>query len=116
MQERLMWMERRGGNLMKTGSILTMSLAASLALMGQTVQQAEAGRAAYQAQCSGCHGTDLGGNEGPQLAGSNFVAAWGSRVERELVTTIRTTMPPARAGQLSEEAAVNIAAFILAAN
>ncbi len=101
---------------MNTAFILTLTMAASAALLAQTAQQAEAGRAAFQSQCAGCHGTDLGGNEGPQLAGSNFVAAWGSRVARELVNTIRTTMPPANAGGLSEEAAVNLAAFILAAN
>ena len=101
---------------MKTGWILTVALTASGGLWGQTPQQAEAGRAAYQAQCAGCHAADLGGNEGPQLAGSNFVAAWGSRVARELVTTIQTTMPPGNAGRLGEETAVNLAAFLLAAN
>ncbi|HLI84906.1 MAG TPA: PQQ-binding-like beta-propeller repeat protein [Bryobacteraceae bacterium] len=82
----------------------------------QTTQQAEAGRAAYQAECAGCHAVDLGGNEGPQLAGSNFVAAWGTRTARELVSYIQTSMPPGAPGSLGEEAAVNLAAFILAAN
>jgi alcohol dehydrogenase (cytochrome c) len=86
------------------------------AAYAQTTQQAEAGRAAYQAECSGCHATDLGGNEGPQLAGSNFVAAWGTRTARELVSYIQTSMPPGDPGSLGEEAAVNLAAFILAAN
>ena len=79
---------------MKIRSILMLTMAASVGLVGQTAQQTEAGRAAFQSQCAGCHGTDLGGNEGPQLAGSNFVAAWGSRVARELVNTIKTSMPP----------------------
>jgi alcohol dehydrogenase (cytochrome c) len=89
---------------------------ASGALLAQTMQQAEAGRAAYQTRCSGCHGTDLGGNEGPQLAGSNFMAGWQTRTARDLVTTIQTSMPPGNPGGLGEENSANLAAFILAAN
>src|ERR1700733_7641474 len=45
-----------------------------------TAAQGEAGRAVYAANCSGCHGTDLGGGfESPQLAGSNFMRQWGDR-------------------------------------
>ena len=101
---------------MKAGSILTLTFAASVALLSQTAQQAEAGRTTYQARCSSCHAQDLGGGEGPQLAGSNFMAAWGGRTARELITTIQTTMPPASPGSLSEEASANLAAFILTAN
>lgn len=101
---------------MKSVAALTIALMVSGATFGQTMQQAEAGRSVYQTRCAGCHGADLGGNEGPALAGSNFVAAWGSRIARELVTTIQTTMPPGNAGGLGEETAVNLATFILAAN
>ncbi|MBZ5632529.1 MAG: cytochrome c [Acidobacteriia bacterium] len=82
----------------------------------QTIQQAETGRALFQARCSSCHATDLRGGEGPQLAGTNFIAGWGTRTARELVNTIRTSMPPANPGSLDEAAPVNLAAFILAAN
>jgi alcohol dehydrogenase (cytochrome c) len=85
-------------------------------LYSQTTQQAEAGRSAYQAECSGCHGPDLGGNEGPQLAGSNFTASWGTRTARELISYIESSMPPGDPGSLGEEASINLAAFILAAN
>src|SRR6266566_2066194 len=64
------------------------------ALLAQTMQQAELGRIAYQAKCSNCHATDMGGNEAPQLAGSNFMAAWGTRTTEELVKYIQTAMPP----------------------
>jgi len=101
---------------MKAGAALAIVLIAAAALSAQTMQQAEAGRGVYQSRCAGCHGPDLGGNEGPALAGSNFVAAWGSRIARELVSTIQTTMPPGNAGSLGEETSVNLAAFILAAN
>ena len=58
-------------------------LAAAAALQAQTTQQAEAGRALFQARCATCHATDLGGGEGPQLAGANFLAGWGTRTARE---------------------------------
>ena len=82
----------------------------------QTMPQAEAGRALFQARCASCHATDLGGGEGPQLAGTNFVAGWGTRTARELVNIIRTTMPPGNPGSLDDAASINLAAFILAAN
>src|SRR5258708_18667623 len=89
--------------------------AASVAILAETLQQAELGRIAYQAKCSNCHATDMGGNEGPQLAGSNFMAAWGTRTIGDLVKYIQTTMPPGNA-TLGEEDSLNLTAFILAAN
>src|SRR4051812_28404377 len=68
-----------------------------------TTQQAEAGKTAYATGCSGCHATDLGGNEAPQLAGSNFFAGWGTRAVAELVTYIQKSMPPANPGSVSAE-------------
>src|SRR6266851_3379791 len=98
------------------GFVLTLTLlAANGALVAQTMQQAELGRNAYQARCSSCHATDMGGSEAPQLAGSNFMAAWGARTTSELVHYIQTTMPPGNAN-LDEESSVNLTAFILAAN
>jgi alcohol dehydrogenase (cytochrome c) len=84
------------------------------AARGQTLQQANAGRAAYQATCAGCHAPDLGGSEAPQLAGANFRAAWGTRTAADLVTYIRSSMPPGN--PVTEQMAVNLAAFLLAAN
>ncbi len=98
---------------MKTISIL---LTFGVAIQAQTMQQAEAGRGTYQARCANCHGADLGGGEGPQLSGSNFVAAWGSRTVRELVSTIQRSMPPSAPGSLGEADALNLASFVLAAN
>src|SRR5580700_7328271 len=100
---------------MKT--IVVLTIAVGGALFGQTLQQAEAGRTVYQARCSSCHAPDLGGNEAPQLSGSNFMSSWAARTARELVTYIQASMPPpGNAGGLGEESSVNVAAFILAAN
>ena len=98
---------------MKTISLLYIAAAA---LCGQTLQQAEAGRTVYQGRCSSCHAPDLGGNEAPQLSGSNFMSSWGNRTARELVTYIQSSMPPGSAGGLSEDNSVDLTAFILAAN
>src|ERR1700730_1529564 len=91
-------------------------LAGLAALHAQTTQQAEAGRALFQTRCASCHATDLGGGEGPQLAGTNFIVGWATRTARELVSTIRTSMPPGNPGSLDDAASINLAAFILAAN
>jgi mono/diheme cytochrome c family protein len=55
-----------------------------------TAGQATDGRAAYQANCASCHLPDLAGrNEAPQLAGGNFMSAWGSRTTAELANALR---------------------------
>jgi alcohol dehydrogenase (cytochrome c) len=97
-------------------NLLALTIAAGAALSGQTMQQAEAGRTVYQARCSSCHAPDLGGNEAPQLSGSNFMSSWGNRTARELITYIQASMPPGAAGSLGEENSVNLTAFLLAAN
>src|ERR1700676_607236 len=98
---------------MKT--ILALAIAAGV-MSGQTLQQSEAGRTVYQARCSNCHAPDLGGNEAPQLSGSNFMSSWSNRTARALVGYIQARMPPGDCARLSEENAVNLSAFILAAN
>jgi mono/diheme cytochrome c family protein len=51
-----------------------------------TAAQAADGLAAYQTNCATCHLPDLvGRNEAPQLAGGNFMNAWGSRTTAELI-------------------------------
>jgi alcohol dehydrogenase (cytochrome c) len=96
--------------------ILALAIAGAGAVSGQTLQQAEAGRTVYQARCSSCHAPDLGGNEAPQLSGSNFMSSWGVRTAHELIAYIQASMPPGNAGSLGEENSVNVSAFILAAN
>ena len=85
---------------------------------GYTARQAAAdGLAAYQTNCASCHLPDLAGrNEAPQLAGGNFMNAWGSRTTNELIGYIRANMPPSNRAGLSDETYANIAAFILQAN
>ncbi|HEX4277091.1 MAG TPA: PQQ-binding-like beta-propeller repeat protein [Bryobacteraceae bacterium] len=82
-----------------------------------TAAQSSAGQATYQTSCSSCHAADLGGrNEAPQLAGSNFMSAWGTRTAGDLVSYIQTSMPPGTPGSLGEAVYGNLGAFILQSN
>lgn len=82
-----------------------------------TTAQVDAGRAAYQASCAGCHGPDLGGrNDAAQLAGSLFMSSWGERTTADLVGFLQSAMPPGSGGSLGEPTYLNIAAFILDSN
>jgi len=79
-----------------------------------TAEQANAGRAAYQTNCAGCHGADLMGY--PPLAGAGFIGSWSTRNTRDLFGLIQTTMPSDRPGSLPADTYVNIVAFILQSN
>lgn len=77
--------------------------------------QVQAGHDLFGARCAGCHGGDLGGGEGPALAGGNFQTKWGSRYPVDLAQTIKTRMPPDRSN-LSDAEASDLTAFILSSN
>ena len=82
-----------------------------------TAAQADAGRALYATNCAGCHRPDLGGlNEAAQLAGGNFLSAWGDRPVSDLIAYILRAMPPASPGGPGAGGVANIVAFILQAN
>ena len=69
-----------------------------------TAAQAEAGRAAYAANCMSCHQANLGGEgDALPLAGQTFIAAWGKRTTADLYNTIRTSMPYGKPGSLDAE-------------
>ncbi len=79
-----------------------------------TAAQATAGRAVYQADCSGCHAADLTGlNSASALAGGLFMGSWGDRTTSDLVAFLEGAMPPMNPGGLGEQAYVNVTAFIL---
>src|SRR6187549_870381 len=81
-----------------------------------TPEQAMAGRAAYEQNCSTCHGANMRQLPEALLAGREFVAKWGSRGANELITQMRSSMPPTNPGGLPEETYVAIAAYLLQAN
>jgi mono/diheme cytochrome c family protein len=78
-----------------------------------TGAQATRGQQIYQAQCAVCHGGVLEGGTGPSLAGAGFLAAWSARPLLELVDKIQKTMPLLQPGTLSQQQAVDVAAYTL---
>ena len=82
-----------------------------------TAEQAASGQSTYKERCSTCHGPELAGrNEAPQLAGDNFMNAWGGKPIRDLITLIQTTMPPEQEGSVPPKTATEIVAYILTQN
>lgn len=62
-----------------------------------TPEQLERGRAAYTANCAGCHQADLGGKgEMPALKGDNFMERWHDYSVKPLFEMIKNEMPPLR--------------------
>ena len=77
--------------------------------------QIQAGHVLYNTRCAVCHAADLGGHEGPQLAGANFLQQWGAKTPAQLADYIKTKMPPGQSN-LAETDTGDLAAFILASN
>ena len=79
--------------------------------------QAAAGRAAYERECAVCHQSNLQGSfEAPQLAGESFLQFWADLSPRDLFDRIADSMPPGQAGALTDEAYLDIVAYLLQAN
>src|SRR5579862_9102676 len=79
-----------------------------------TAAQSASGRAAYQANCAGCHGADLGGmNSASPLAGGVFMSTWGDRTTADLISFLKGSMPPTNPGGLGEQTYLAVTAFIL---
>jgi len=81
-----------------------------------TAAQATSGRAAYDQNCASCHGPAGRNGTAPVLAGPEFFGGWSTRPVRDLISTIQTTMPTDRPGQLREEVYLDIVAYILQVN
>jgi mono/diheme cytochrome c family protein len=83
-----------------------------------TAAQAKRGDDAYQASCSGCHGSDLRATDGEavDLTGPAFRARWTGKTLEERFETIRDTMPLGNANSLGDKAYMDILAFILQFN
>lgn len=82
-----------------------------------TAEQVQEGRAAYSAQCSACHGPDLGGGAGRPLKGRTFLGRWaGGNSLGALFKYIRENMPPGGAGLLTSDQISDLMALILSQN
>jgi len=84
---------------------------------GFTAAQASRGGEVYERECASCHRSDLQGSfEASQLAGPNFLNKWAELSPAELFDRVRTTMPIDQPGRLSEQAYIDIVAYLLQAN
>ena len=83
-----------------------------------TAAQATRGNDAYQASCSGCHGSDLRATNGEavDLTGAAFRNKWSGKTLADRFETIRDTMPLGNANTLGDKTYMDILAFILQFN
>ncbi|WP_051964244.1 c-type cytochrome [Deinococcus misasensis] len=83
-----------------------------------TEKQAEAGEAAYNASCAGCHGKALDDGRSPVLKGNAFLAKWSGegKTAADLYNKIATTMPRNKPGSLTQNQYEAIYAYLLQQN
>lgn len=80
-----------------------------------TSEQAMRGQAVAENHCFECHGERLQGIEGPELAGSAFLATWRPRTLDALLRKM-VEMPKDRAETVTDRERVDALAYILQAN
>ena len=79
--------------------------------------QAKRGEATYLEACARCHRDDLKGQElSPSLVGAAFTFRWRDQGVNDLFTSLRSSMPSESPGSLSDQAYVDVVAFLLSAN
>ena len=81
-----------------------------------TDEQVERGKANFAQSCTRCHGQDLAGLTAPSLNGNRFITAWENENLYKLFVKIRDTMPPNFGTILTDEAKLDVMAFILKTN
>jgi mono/diheme cytochrome c family protein len=78
--------------------------------------QAARGKAVFEATCVGCHGVDLAGLSGPELAGDRFRTKWDFQSVNQLFTEIKTRMPRNNPATLGDDTYLDLVTYILQAN
>jgi mono/diheme cytochrome c family protein len=82
-----------------------------------TAAQAERGKANFlTGRCGGCHKLDLSGDRGPALKGDDFIAHWENGSIATLFDKIRETMPPNAPNETTDDAKIDIVAYLLQQN
>ena len=90
---------------------------AQLTTPAYTLEQAAAGKIAYDAHCAVCHGQELSDGEfGPPLKGRAFSQLWSGRSIADLFVVTATTMPVATPRSLADETYAEILAYMLQHN
>ncbi len=88
-----------------------------------TVAQAGRGKAAYEANCTGCHLAGLDGSSNPAanvkgapLIGSRFVQDFGEQKVSALFNKMKRDMPAGKPGSLTDQEYLDIVSYILQQN
>ena len=81
-----------------------------------TAAQATRGKAQYEASCGSCHGAELTGGVGQALKGDVFMRFWYGYPLNSLFSRIKDTMPSGAPRSLSNDAYLEIVAYVLQAN
>ena len=82
-----------------------------------TAAQADRGKANFlTGRCGGCHQLDLSGDRGPALKGDSFLSHWENGPVNSLFKKISETMPPNGPNETTDEAKIDIVAFLLQSN
>jgi mono/diheme cytochrome c family protein len=82
-----------------------------------TSAQADRGKTNFLAgRCGGCHKLDLTGDRGPALKGEDFIAHWENGSIATLFDKIRETMPPNAPNETTDDAKIDIVAYLLQQN
>ena len=84
-----------------------------------TETQASRGERQYGRACERCHGADLAGdpvNEIPALSLDTFMTSWNGKNVKDLVDTVKRSMPKDKPGSLGTGAYVDVVAYLLHAN
>jgi alcohol dehydrogenase (cytochrome c) len=82
-----------------------------------TAAQAARGRAAYNDNCSSCHGGNLDdGQFGPPVKGAAFRTQWHNQSPSALLTFVSTKMPPSAPNGLDDQTYADIDAYLMQQN
>lgn len=82
-----------------------------------TEAQAERGKQNFlTGRCGGCHKLDLTGDRGPTLKGDDFLSHWDNGSVATLFDKIRETMPPNSPNESTDDAKIDIVAYLLQQN
>jgi len=79
-----------------------------------TQEQADHGKALFDANCAQCHGQNLEGIEAPGLAGPDVMGNWATA--QGMYDYFSVAMPPTAPGKLGDDNYVDIMAYILKVN
>jgi quinoprotein glucose dehydrogenase len=78
--------------------------------------QAIRGKVNFSGSCERCHGANLAGVTAPSLSGTRFMSTWENESVYKLFVKVRDTMPPNFGTALTDEAKLDVVAYLLQAN